>query len=76
MNKVWMLFYQENEYNQPPKAFEAILWEQPTAENIENALGISSHESISLKTQYQNIAKGKHVKMWGTEYWIEEFTKP
>lgn len=74
MNEVWILLSILNEYNQPPKAFEAIFWEEP------NVLDLRKHFSVMtndyLDHLFIEILKGVHTRVWGADYWIEKFTKP
>ncbi len=65
MKKVWILFYIDNEYNQPDRAFEKLYWEKPTHKQLEK-YGFSKADTKA----FQKPNRGGEA-----EYWVEEFSE-
>lgn len=78
MNKVWLLFSQTWEfYNQPDRAFENIFWEKPATEDIQRAIANQVTQiSGDLLEKFKVVSEGGISRIWGSDYWIEEFIKP
>lgn len=70
---VWIVFSLANNYDQPDKAFELLLWEEPTESSLKDIIkiyGISKNQIESL-LNLKIIKNASHDSIW-----IEKFTSP
>lgn len=65
---VWILMSVDNDYNQPPKAFEEIWWYKPTYEDLKE-YGFTK-EAAEAKNIEDMVKPNKGGE---TVYWIEKF---
>jgi len=70
--KVYILMYQENDYNQPEKAFGKLFWEVPTKEELVKACNFDFR--YQGESCYEELLNGKRITL-DCDYWIETFVK-
>jgi hypothetical protein len=64
-----LLSKNKNEYDQPPKAFERLFWEKPTAKQMAEILGVMV-DRVDFSGM---LERGEDYNDGGVDYWIEEY---
>ena len=65
--------YQNNDYNQPEKAFGGLFWEIPTKEQLEKACNYEFN--FQHEVYYELLLAGNSLRLNDSDYWIETFVK-
>lgn len=77
MSKVWILLSSITVNGAQQRVLQGVFWERPSIEDISLFLtGRLVPESEVLKDLFENIRFGLQIKLYGADYWVQEFIKP
>jgi len=74
MEQIWILLSQSQEHQSPTSSLEIVYWEEPTLEDIKSQFHISLNDNY-LDDKLSSIIKGEKTKLYGTEFWVQKFTR-